>query len=95
MLLSKAASAIGSGVEDGIDEVALIASAQADIVQKAEIAGFLMYAGVPFYLLRQAAGILVRGQILSPYLSAVWPPPVVALFAKRHQYGIPATVVLR
>ena len=46
-------------------------------------------------LLRQAGGILVRGQILPPYLRAVWPPPVVALFAERHQQGIPATVVLR
>ena len=46
-------------------------------------------------LLRQAAGILVRGQIWPHYLRAVWPAPVVALFAKRHQQGIPATVVLR
>jgi hypothetical protein len=31
---------------------------------------------------------------LPPYLRAVWPAPVVALFAERHQQGIPATVVL-
>ena len=38
---------------------------------------------------------MVRGQIWPHYLRAVWPAPVVALFAKRHQQGIPATVVLR
>src|SRR4029077_16673811 len=46
-------------------------------------------------LLRQAGGILVRGQILPPYLRSVWPAPVVALFAERHQQGIPEAVVLR
>ena len=46
-------------------------------------------------LLRKSGGILIRGQILPPYLRAVWPVPVVALFAERHQEGIPATIVLR
>jgi len=49
MLLSKAVSAIGSDIEDGIDEIALIARAQADIVQNAKIAGFLMYACMSSY----------------------------------------------
>ena len=32
---------------------------------------------------------------MPPYLRAVWPAPVVALFAERHQQSIPAGVVLR
>ena len=44
--------------------------------------------------LRQAGRILV-GQILPAFLRAVWPAPVVALFAEWHQQGVPATVVLR
>jgi hypothetical protein len=42
MLVSKTVSAVGSGIEDGIDEIAPIPIAHANIVHNAEIAGFLM-----------------------------------------------------
>jgi hypothetical protein len=46
MLLSKTVSAVGSDIEDGTEKIALIPSAQANIVQDAEIAGFLMDASL-------------------------------------------------
>jgi hypothetical protein len=49
MLLSKSVSAVGSGIRDGIVEIALIPSDQTNIVQNAEIVG--LYHGREFVFL--------------------------------------------
>jgi hypothetical protein len=58
MLLSKIVSAVASGIEDGIDEIAPIPIAHANIVHHAEIVGFLMDASLTFLL--NGSGVRVR-----------------------------------
>jgi len=57
MLLSKSVSAVGSGIEDGTVKIALIPSAQANIVQNAEIVGFII--GASSQILESVGEILI------------------------------------